>query len=149
MNDVGETYFWTNARSCQSGELGNGLNVAWRQAFYKGDTEQNGPTMRGTEDFITPTETYHRDRIFFARIFGEPQEFGLLGRQDYTFMQHTKLPDGSHQFDMNVWKNIGWGGTKLAADGNKYCNMMGHSNGAMVSLYSSVSSKKDLELGFA
>lgn len=57
-----------------------------------------------------------RDRVHFARIFGEPQDFGLLGRQDYVFLQHTKEDDGKHRFDMRVWKNIGSGGTKLKGE---------------------------------
>lgn len=100
--------------------------------------------------FVTPTETYLRDRIHFARIFGEPQAFGLLGRQDYVFMEHVAEANGLHTFRMRVWKNIGAGSTKLEgmrtslilgrsgytdisflADGNKYCNMKGYSDGRM------------------
>ncbi|KAK8062432.1 carbohydrate esterase family 3 protein [Apiospora hydei] len=106
--------------------LGDGLNVAWRQGFYKGAS--SGPTHGGMGGFVTDEEKYLRDRIHFARIYGEPQDFGLLGRQDYVFMQHSK-EGGRHKFDMRVWKNIGSGGTKLEADGNKYCNMIGHSDG--------------------
>ncbi|KAF4983927.1 hypothetical protein FDECE_17192 [Fusarium decemcellulare] len=34
-----------------------------------------------------------------------------------------------HRFRMRTYKNIGYGGTKVLADGNKYCNMVGHKNG--------------------
>ncbi|ETS78505.1 hypothetical protein PFICI_10567 [Pestalotiopsis fici W106-1] len=129
VSDVGQTTTWTNARSCAAGVLGDGLNVAWRQGFLKGQT--SGPTHMGMADFVTDTETYLRDRIHFARIFGEPQAFGLLGKQDYVFMEHVAETSGSHTFKMRVWKNIGYGSTKLEADGNKYCNMKGYSDGRM------------------
>ncbi|KAL4861058.1 hypothetical protein BDV12DRAFT_204408 [Aspergillus spectabilis] len=32
---------------------------------------------------------------------------------------------------MRVWKNSGAGATKIKADGNRYCNMLGHENGMM------------------
>lgn len=63
--------------------------------------------------FVTPTETYLRNRVHFARILGEPQDFGLRPRRDYVFMQHTALSGGQHRFDMRVWKNTGSGSTKL------------------------------------
>jgi hypothetical protein len=77
--------------------------------------------------FTTDSESYLRDRIHFARIYGETPVFGNLPRQDYVFMQHTKA-SGKHRFQMRVCKNTGGGGSKLLADGNKYCNMMGNSN---------------------
>jgi len=129
VSDVGATTTYTNARSCLKGVLGDGLNVAWRQGFLTGQT--SGPTHLGMGAFVTDTETYLRDRIHFARVYGEPEAFGLLGKQDYVFMQHTALDNGQHKFEMKVWKNVGSGGTKLKADGNKYCNMKGHANGAM------------------
>ncbi|KAK7991495.1 hypothetical protein PG988_000289 [Apiospora saccharicola] len=129
VGNVGETTTWTNARSCAKGRLGDGLNVAWRQGFYRG--ANSGATHGGVGGFVTPTETYLRDRVHFARIFGEPQDFGLRPRRDYVFMQHTALSGGQHRFDMRVWKNIGSGSTKLEADGNKYCNMKGYKDGRM------------------
>ncbi|KAI4602200.1 hypothetical protein KJ359_009438 [Pestalotiopsis sp. 9143b] len=111
VSDVGATTTWTNSRSCAAGAAGNGLNVAWRQGFLKGAS--SGPTHGGMAGFVTPTETYLRDRIHFARIFGEPQAFGLLGRQDYVFMEHVAETNGLHTFRMRVWKNIGAGSTKL------------------------------------
>ncbi|KUJ11379.1 uncharacterized protein LY89DRAFT_739567 [Mollisia scopiformis] len=83
----------------------------------------------GMSAYITDTETNLRNRIHFARIYGPPTIFGNAPLQDYVFMQHTELSTTSHKFDMRVWKNTGGGATKLFADGNKYCNMMGHSNG--------------------
>lgn len=79
--------------------------------------------------YVTSSETFLRNRIHFARIYGTSTIFGNLPLQDYVFMQHTALDTGKHQFQMRVWKNTGSGATKLLADGNKYCNMMGHSNG--------------------
>ncbi|CAG8097452.1 unnamed protein product [Penicillium olsonii] len=125
LDDVGKTYTYTNSRSCQKGKEGDGLNVAWRQAFQNGAT--SGPTHNGMSGF---GDDGLRKRVHFARIFGEPQDFGLLGRQDYVFMEHVKH-DGNHRFNMRVWKNTGSGSTKLRADGNAYCNMLGHDNGMM------------------
>lgn len=79
--------------------------------------------------YVTKDETFLRDRIHFARIYGQSTIFGNLPTQDYVFLQHEKLSSGKHRFSMRVWKNTGGGGSKLLADGNRYCNMMGHSNG--------------------
>lgn len=66
----------------------------------------------------------------FGRVYGESQDFGALGRQDYLYLQHTNSSDGKqHFFSMHAFKNIGFGGTELKADGNKYCNMMRHEDG--------------------
>jgi hypothetical protein len=127
VNTTGETYTWTNSRSCLVGNLGDGLNVAWRQGFYTG--ESSGPTHVGVGGYITSTETNLRSRVHFARIYGTSDIFGNLPLQDYVFMEHTELSADSHEFQMRVWKNTGAGGTKIFIDGNKYCNMMGHANG--------------------
>ncbi|KAM0547793.1 hypothetical protein ACHAPJ_010254 [Fusarium lateritium] len=119
VSETGATTTWTNSRSCQKGKAGDGLNVAWRQGFWKGSS--SGPTHAG------PGAT-GRDRIHFARIYGEAS-FGLLPKADYVYLQSTKQSDGRFKFDMKVWKNTGGGSTKLKADGNKYCNMHGHSDG--------------------
>lgn len=103
------------------------MNVAWRQGFLAG--ESSGPAYKGMGGFVTSTETYLRDRIHFGRVFGGSDVFGNLPRQDYIFMQHTLLASGKHSFAIRVWRNVGGGGTKLLADGNKYCNMKGHANG--------------------
>lgn len=127
VSTEGVTTTWTNSRSCADGAIGDGLNVAWRQGFLKGQT--SGPTHNGMASFITDDETDLRGRIHFARIYGEKAAFGSLGNQDYVFLQHEKLSNGKHNFQMRVWKNVGAGATKLLADGNKYCNMVGHSDG--------------------
>lgn len=102
------------------------MNVAWRQAFHKGAS--SGPTHAGVSIFATANETYLRDRIHFGRVYGT-QEYTNLPRQDYIFMQHTALASGLHQFDIRVWSNAGFGGTRMKADGDKYCNMVGHADG--------------------
>ncbi|KAF4963513.1 hypothetical protein FSARC_8480 [Fusarium sarcochroum] len=126
LDDVGKGDIYTNGRSCGRGKEGNGLNVAWRQGFKKG--ESSGPAFKGMGSFVTKDEKYLRNRIHFARIYGQVTVFGNQPKQDYVFMQHT-LVGKKHRFQMRVWKNTGSGGTKLLADGNKYCNMMGHGNG--------------------
>ncbi|EKJ76429.1 hypothetical protein FPSE_03428 [Fusarium pseudograminearum CS3096] len=119
VDDKGATTTWTNSRSCKKGKSGDGLNVAWRQGFWKGAS--SGPTHAGAG-------ADGRDRIHFARIYGEAA-FGLLPKADYVYLQSTKQSDGRFKFDMKVWKNTGGGSTKLKADGNKYCNMHGHDDG--------------------
>ncbi|KAF7556324.1 hypothetical protein G7Z17_g1541 [Cylindrodendrum hubeiense] len=123
---TGETWTYTNTRSCKVGSEGDGLNVAWRQGFYTG--ESSGSTHKGMAAYMNDDETNIRERVHFARIAGKSSIFGNLPKQDYVFMEHTELSSGKHRFQMRVWKNTGSGGTKLLADGNKYCNMMGHSN---------------------
>ncbi|RSL43787.1 hypothetical protein CEP54_014936 [Fusarium duplospermum] len=114
----GEAHTWTNSRSCGVGKEGDGLKVAWRPGYFKGKT--SGPTHTG--GFASGI----RNRIHFARIYGEPQDFGRLGRLDYVYMEHTKGSNGKHTFRMRVWKNKGYGATKPKADGNKYCDMTGN-----------------------
>jgi hypothetical protein len=128
MSVAGTTYTWTNARSCVQGKGGDGLNVAWRQAFYSGET--SGPTHAGVGNYITATETNLRNRVHFARIYGLPTDFTNLPRQDYVFFHHTVLASGLNQYEVRVAKNTGGGGTRMKADGNKYGNMVGHASGA-------------------
>jgi hypothetical protein len=127
MDDTGLAYLYTNSRSCGVGVDGDGLNVAWRQGYFTG--ESSGAAFKGMASYITDTETDLRDHVHFARIYGESTIFGNLPTQDYVFMEHTANIDGTHLFQMRVWKNTGGGATKLLADGDRYCNMMGHSNG--------------------
>ncbi|KAI0147783.1 hypothetical protein GGR57DRAFT_244744 [Xylariaceae sp. FL1272] len=126
VSDTGEVETWTNSRSCAVGEDGDGLNVVWRQGFHKGET--SGNTHYGVGGYA---DSGLRERIHFGRVYGETQDFGLLGRQDYLFLEHTEQDDGKHRFDVHAWKNIGFGATKLKADGNKYCNMKGYDDGRM------------------
>ena len=119
VSETGATTTFTNSRSCQPGVEGNGMNIYWRQGFWNGassGTTHAGPGATG------------RDRIHFARIYGEAS-FGLLPKADYVYLQMTKQADGRFKFDMKVWKNTGGGSTKLKADGNKFCNMMGNADG--------------------
>jgi hypothetical protein len=63
-------------------------------------------------------DTGQRDRVHFARIFGERQDFGLLGRQDYVYVNSTVIPlggddDPAYTHRILVWKNVGSGGTKI------------------------------------
>lgn len=122
----GQTTTWTNARSCKVGREGDGLNVAWRQAFA--GNANSGPTHAGMADFNGGTTMNIRGEVHFARVFGTKEPFGNFGLQDYVYMEHSEKGD-KHLFKMNVWKNKGAGGTKLEADGNKYCNMIGHGDG--------------------
>ncbi|KAI8276740.1 hypothetical protein K4K59_009683 [Colletotrichum sp. SAR11_240] len=112
VDDEGRTYTWTNPRSCRKGYVGDGLNFAWRQAFYKGAS--SGPTHLGMGG------TNLRTRIHFARIYGQSSVFGNLSLRDYVYLEHIKLAEDKHRFEMRVWKNIGGGGSKIVADGNKY-----------------------------
>jgi hypothetical protein len=77
--DNGATTTWTNSRSCLKGQMGDGLNVVWRQGFYSGSS--SGPTHAGP-----PGGASGRDRIHFARIYGQG-DFGLLPRADYIYLQ--------------------------------------------------------------
>lgn len=60
-----------------------------------------------------------------------PADFGLRPRSDYVYFNRTILGKHSYRFDVLVWKSLDFGGAKLKIDGDKYCNMMGHDNGAM------------------
>lgn len=80
------------------------LTTCRRQGFWHGSS--SGPTHAGVGG------TSNRNRIHFARIYGEAQ-FGLLGRADYVFMDVVKQADGRFKFDMKVWKNTGGGGSKV------------------------------------
>ncbi|KAG9255973.1 uncharacterized protein F5Z01DRAFT_531189 [Emericellopsis atlantica] len=133
MSDYwGETTTYTNARSCQKGREGNGLNVAWRQAFFRG---QNSGSTHGGIRHVYPNRDLDddkvRERIHFARIYGREESFAYRDQsvKDYVFMEPTEGDDKKFKFKVHAWKNLGSGGTKLEADGNKYCNMHGWSDG--------------------
>lgn len=72
-----------------------------------------------------------RTRIHFARIYGTKPAFGNLGVLDYVVITPKKNSETSYDFKVQVFKNAGSGGTKLEADGNRYCNMHGHASGQM------------------
>ncbi|KAL6231701.1 hypothetical protein BDW75DRAFT_233408 [Aspergillus navahoensis] len=124
----GDSHTWTYARSCARGKEGDGLNIVWRQGFHSG--QSSGPTHTGMSDFGS---SGLRDQVHFARIFGKPQDYGLLSRQDYVFLDTnpTNSAGETLQVDLHVWKNTGRGATKIKADGNRYCNMLGHTDGRM------------------
>ncbi|KAL3459687.1 hypothetical protein BJX64DRAFT_279058 [Aspergillus heterothallicus] len=124
VSDKGEVETWTNSRTCQKGQEGDGLKIDWRQGFHKGLS--SGYTHGGVA-YLHP-EGDIRTRIMFGRIWGEPEAFGLFGRKDYAYLDHYEI-DGKHIFNIRAWKNQGAGGTKVKADGVKYCNMMGHDDG--------------------
>ncbi|OBT86293.1 hypothetical protein VE02_05585 [Pseudogymnoascus sp. 03VT05] len=137
MDIFGQTVTFTNTRSCATGRLGDGLNVRWRPAYLLGRNDYSHLGMREYYDddkkqYDDEDENWYlRDRIHFARIYGTKPAFGNLGVQDYIFMEHKKINNDKHQFNVRIWKNHGQGGTKVIADGNKYCNMEGHDTGAM------------------
>ncbi|QKX57197.1 uncharacterized protein TRUGW13939_04305 [Talaromyces rugulosus] len=129
VGDDGATTTYTNSRSCTKGHDGSGLDIVWRQGFHRGVS--SGPTHPGMGEFGS---TGLRDNVYFARIHGEPAAFGLLGLQDYVFIQKdTSDKDLGPMYFMHVWKNTGGGGGggggEIKADGDRYCNMMGHENG--------------------
>lgn len=126
MDTAGQTTTHTNSRSCQTGRDGDGLNVAWRQGYWQG--QSSGPTHGGMGEFQKDGEDL-RNRIHFARVYGTKPAFGNYGVQDYVFMESVKEAEDKYIFKVRVWKNTGSGSTKLVADGNKYCNMMGHEDG--------------------
>ncbi|KAF4810172.1 hypothetical protein CGCSCA5_v010832 [Colletotrichum siamense] len=92
VDDGGKTYIWTNSRSCRKGYVGDGLNVAWRQTFYKGASSD--PTHMGIGGIN------QRTRIHFARINGQSSVFGNLPLQGYVYLEHTKLAGDQHRFEM-------------------------------------------------
>ncbi|KFA66600.1 hypothetical protein S40285_08276 [Stachybotrys chlorohalonatus IBT 40285] len=126
MRGDGRTTTYTNARSCKKGRDGDDLHVAWRQTFLSGAS--SGSSHGGIGYLQTQAEDW-RSKIHFARVYGTKPAFGNLGVQDYVYIKSEKVADNSYKVTVNVWKNLGSGGTKLEADGNKYCNMHGCHNG--------------------
>ncbi|KAK5655613.1 hypothetical protein OQA88_5544 [Cercophora sp. LCS_1] len=118
MDNTGRTHTYTNSRSCVKGVEGQGLVPNWRAA-------SSNPTHPGRGD---PTA---RGRISFARIFDSSASFGLRGRGDYVEVVPWGARDGGYLYSFDVIRNTGAGGAKLKGDGTRFCNMMGHTNGAM------------------
>lgn len=125
MRGSGQTTIYTNTRSCKKGQEGDGLNVAWRKAANKGSDKY---VHFGMEEWHDADNWDLRERIHLARIYGRRTAFGGLAVRDYVFMESIDNPDDGlkYKINMRAWSNTGAGGTKLIADGNKYCNMMGH-----------------------
>ncbi|GES66464.1 esterase [Aspergillus terreus] len=128
VDDDGATTTYTNSRSCIKGESGDGLNVVWRQGFYQ--DANSGPSHPGMGGIFGTSGL--RDQVYFARIYGEVADFGELGRQDYVFIKKDTSDENlGPMYYVYVWKSKGAGGAKIKADGDRYCNMMGHDNGMM------------------
>jgi hypothetical protein len=77
---------------------GAGIVPDWRSA---------GITHPGQGDYGI------RENIKFGRIYGS-------GRRDYIYLKEEKT-----YYDVIVWENQGYGGTKRKGDGNFYCDMRG------------------------
>ncbi|KAK9413786.1 putative SGNH hydrolase-type esterase domain-containing protein [Seiridium unicorne] len=133
LDDTGKTSIYTNNRGCTKGQEGvDGLTPLWRAAE---NPTHGGMGVEGA-----------RDDVFFGKVFGESQSFGLYGNADYVYLEREETEDG-YLYSFNVWKNVGDGGSKLkgnatlegfsklavltlSGDGTRFCNMMGRSNGA-------------------
>ncbi|KAI8222584.1 Multidomain esterase [Colletotrichum sp. SAR 10_96] len=118
VSDNGQTTTYTNSRSSHWGKEGDGLYSAWRIGTNKASGKS--PTHTGG------MANGIRNRIHFARVYGSPQDFGLLSRKDYVWMEHKELSNGKHEFKVRVWKSKGYGATKPKADGSFYCDMTGN-----------------------
>lgn len=131
MKRTGQTTVYTNTRSCMKGKEGDGLNVAWRKAKNKGSDKY---THYGMIDFLTRDDRNAIDQVHFGQVYGRRTAFGNLFVKDYVFFEmeeNGKGDDLKYTYKLHAWENTGAGGTKLIADGNKYCNMMGHEGGHM------------------
>lgn len=110
VDDDGATTTYTNSRSCIKGEVGDGLNVVWRQGFYQ--DANSGPTHPGMGGLFGTSGL--RDQVYFARIYGEAADFGELGRQDYVFIEKdTSDKNLGPMYRIHVWKSKGAGGAKI------------------------------------
>ncbi|KAL1864953.1 hypothetical protein VTK73DRAFT_5582 [Phialemonium thermophilum] len=120
MDDTGRTWTYMNNRGCDKGSL----TPLWR-AGHNADGSNYTHAGMG--------KTVGREYIHFAKVFGEPEAFSLGGRADYVWAEDVGTFQGftSKLHIPHVWQNRGSGATKLKADGDRYCNMMGHANGAM------------------
>ncbi|KAL4747888.1 hypothetical protein BDW72DRAFT_196314 [Aspergillus terricola var. indicus] len=128
VGDDSATTTYTDSRGCIKGQAGAGLNVVWRQGFYR--DADSGPTHPGLGGIFGTSGL--RDQIHFARIYGEVADFGELARQDYVFLEKdTSDKNSGPTYNLHVWKSKGAGGAKIKADGNRYCNMKGHDKGLM------------------
>ncbi|KAH6856359.1 hypothetical protein B0I37DRAFT_402917 [Chaetomium sp. MPI-CAGE-AT-0009] len=122
MDDQGKTWTYTNNRGCDKGREGQGLTPLWRAG--ENSVDGPGPTHQGLG---IPNV---RDQIHFAKAYGEGVVFGQLPRADYVRIEPVPGSDGQIRYNFHVWQNLGGGATKLKADGDRYCNMMGHASGA-------------------
>lgn len=109
VNDSGQIWTWTNNRGCTKGTL----TPLWRQASAS-------PSHGGMGKNVG------RSNIHVVNVFNTPSAFGLRGKGDYVWVERVE-----RKLVFRVWKNTGGGGTKLRADGNKYCKMMTRSKKAV------------------
>lgn len=65
-----------------------------------------------------------RDRIKFGRIYGGNQVAYGGNRRDYIYVVSVDQGKQIYRHELRVWRNDGEGGTKLRADGNRYCDMV-------------------------
>lgn len=122
MSDSGETWAYTNNRGCTKGRLGQGLTPLWRAVQNAVDGVGHTHAGLGVAGV--------RDLIHFARSNYGGQVFSLRPRADYIYIEPVAGTGTQVTYKFHVWQNTGGGGAKLKADGDRYCNMMGHLNGA-------------------
>ncbi|KAK4188152.1 hypothetical protein QBC35DRAFT_463226 [Podospora australis] len=122
MDDKGKTWTYTNNRGCSKGQEGQGLTPTWRAGENR--AEGAGPTHIGLG--ISDV----RDQIYMAKAYGENVVFGGVPLADYIRIEPVPGSMGMIRYNIHVWENQGGGATKLRADGNRYCNMKGHTTGA-------------------
>ncbi|KAK4155613.1 hypothetical protein C8A00DRAFT_31562 [Chaetomidium leptoderma] len=94
----------------------------------------SSPSHFGLPGEVNAVNPDLRKRVQFGRIFGGKPAFGNLGVQDFVYFDFDQvqfLPPKKWSLKVRVWRNTGAGGTKLLADGNKYCNMVGSEDGRM------------------
>ncbi|RYP93433.1 hypothetical protein DL770_000476 [Monosporascus sp. CRB-9-2] len=104
VDETGKTWAYTNNRGCSKGQEGvDGLTPLWRAAENMVDGA--GPTHAGMG------VKGARDDVFFGKVYGEPQAFGLYGNADYVYLEGNPEKTDS-------------------GDGTRFCNMFGRSNGA-------------------
>lgn len=106
-DDDGSTSIYTNTRGRY-----DGLSPLWKKA---------------TRSHAGIGQSNAREKIRFPKLFvPEPGQDGG-SHSDYVRIRVEKDGAGSelysHYFD--VWQNEGTGGTRMKADGNRYCDMTG------------------------
>ncbi|KAH7129387.1 family 3 carbohydrate esterase [Dactylonectria estremocensis] len=126
LDDGGNVHFWRNGWVNDKPEYWQSLGL--RGVRFE-DINGDGRDDWLWVDIDRMTTTWTNSRSCKPGKLGDGlNAFGNLGRKDYVFLQHDKH-NGKHRFRMRTWKNVGQGGTKVVAGGNKYCNMVGHNDG--------------------
>ena len=99
--DTGRTRIFTNSR-----DRFGGLRPFWKKATAThGGVGQDDAWMR----------------IKFARLFDRDRGT----RSDYVRLVMEKMTEDFYHFFFEVRENLGTGGTRMKADGNRYCDMTG------------------------